>query len=121
MTQYAEPTLPAVLNANMGDLSQFDKDLVSSIGQWAQVLQAILDKGISLHDNVDADVVSFTSNAAPNTEDAVAHNLKKVPSFFIVGSLDKGGVVYKGSTAFTETHVYLKNTVASVAVTLILL
>jgi len=61
--------------------------------------------------------VVYTSNATPNTEDTVPHGLERVPSGFIVTSIDKAGVVYK-SSAFDATNLKLKCSVASAAVTL---
>lgn len=116
-----EPVLPGIFTQRQAELRPFDRELVASIGNWALELKAILDRGISLEDNVDAAVASFTSNAVANTEDTIAHTLGRVPTYFIVGDIDKGGVVYKGTTAFTKTNVYLKTTVASAAVKVILL
>jgi hypothetical protein len=84
-------------------------------------MKGILDRGISLTDNIDAVIASFTSNATPDTEDTVAHTLGRIPSYFIVADINKGGVVYRGATTFTKTNVYLKTTVASAAVKVILL
>jgi len=121
MTKYADPQFPAIFVENQVSLRPFDRDMVTVLGGWAQVLKAILDKGISLADNVDAAVVSYTSNATPNTEDTVAHTLGKIPTYFIVGDIDKGGVVYRSGTAFTKTNIYVKCSVASAAIKLILL
>lgn len=120
MSRFVEPVFPA-FTQSPGDLRPFDKELVSALGQWALSLKGILDRGISLQDNIDAAVASFTSNATPDTEDAVAHTLGRIPTYFIVGDINKGGVVYRGGTSFTKTHVYLKTTVASAAVKVVLL
>ena len=118
MSRYALPSLPALFVDGARD---FDKGLLTGLSSWATLLGGILDRGITLADNVDCDIVSFTTNATPDAETTVAHALGKVPTYFIVADLDKGGVVYKGATAFTSTNVYLKCTVASAAVKLILL
>jgi len=122
VTEYAEPNFPAQFIDNPNDPNQqFVRDLVNSLGSWAAVLQAILDKGISLQDNIDADVISYTSNGTPDTEDTVAHTLGKIPTYFIVGDIDKGGIVYRSGTTFTSSNIYVKCTVASAAVKLILI
>lgn len=121
MTQYAEPNFPALFVQNAPGLRQFDRDMVTVLGGWSQNLKAILDKGIDLGDNIDAAVVSYTSNAVANTEDTIPHTLGKIPVYFIVGDIDKGGVVYRGGTSFTKASIYVKCTVASAAVKLILL
>lgn len=122
MSKYRAPNLPAVFTAGAGDqLRDFDKQLLSELSSESHSIEAILDKGISLADNIDADVVSFTSSATPDAENIVPHNLRKVPQHFLVSSIDKGGVVYKSATPATNTHIYLKSTAASAAVKIILL
>jgi hypothetical protein len=99
----------------------FDQQLVASLDNFAQGLRAILDRGIALGDNVDCEIVAFTSSATPDAELAVPHSLGKVPSYFIVADINKGGVVYRGATAFTSETVYLKCSAASAAVVVILI
>lgn len=79
----------------------------------------MFDKGIRVEQQLDVDLVSYTSNAIANTEDTVAHDLKRVPLGFIVYSQDKAGVVYWSGTAHTATNLFLKNSVATVATKLI--
>lgn len=119
MSLYDDPSFPAVFIAPGEELREFDKKLVQVLEQWNQTLKFILDKGISLTDNVDAAVVSFTSNGTADTEDTVAHTLGKVPAHFVVTSLDKGAVVYASGTAFTATNIYLKTDTISTVVKLI--
>lgn len=121
MSRFPEPIFPALFTQNQTEMRRFDKDLVSALGNWAQELKNLLDRGLNVADNFDASEVSFTSNITPDTEDTVAHTLGRVPTYFIVGSLDKAAIVYKGTTAFTKTNIYLKTNVASTAVKLILL
>jgi hypothetical protein len=60
----------------------FDQQLVASLDNFAQGLRAILDRGIALGDNVDCEIVAFTSSATPDAELAVPHSLGKVPLLF---------------------------------------
>jgi hypothetical protein len=120
MTAFAPPVLPSLFSPE-ADIRAFDRDLITGLQAWAINQKGLLDKGLSFSDNIDCDIVEFTSHATPDTEVAVAHGLGKIPACFLVASLDKGGVVYKGSSAFTSTAVYIKCTVASTAVKLILL
>ena len=121
MSRYADPVFPAVFTASQNELRQFDRDLITALGNWSLSQKGILDRGISLDDNIDCDIVEFTSSATPDAENTVAHNLGKVPEHVIVTSLDKGAVIYKGTTAFTATNVYLKATLASTAVKIVLM
>jgi hypothetical protein len=63
-------------------------------------------------------IVSYTSNATPNTQDTVQHNLGYPPVGYIVINNGNGGVVYTGAPA-DATNLYLKCTTASNNVTLI--
>lgn len=80
----------------------------------------VINKG----ENVLGQFVTYTSNATPNTEDTVPHNLGSVPVGYIVISKDKSGDIYQKATtgtAWSKTNLYLKCTVASVNVTIFLL
>ena len=70
--------------------------------------------------NIDAVWVRYVSNGTANTEDTVAHNLGRIPVGLWVSAPDKGAVIYKGTTAWTATNVYLKATVLTVTVDLLL-
>src|SRR3989337_89823 len=88
---------------------------------WPYLVR-ILNGGIGFGDgvrpdNVDGVWVSYTSNATPDTQDSVAHTLKRTPKGFLVMSINKAGTVYK-SAAFDATNLYLKCNVASTAVVL---
>lgn len=82
-------------------------------------LDAILNRGITFGDNMDCRLVSFTSSATPDAENTVAHGLGKMPTGFLVYSLDKGAVVYNSGSAWTTTDAFLKVNTASVAVKVI--
>lgn len=115
MTIYAEPKFPP-LPANA---PEFDRLLLMALALGGQNLKAILDGGISFTDNMDVSIVTYTSNASPDTEDTVAHGLGKVPTGYIPVSKDKAGDVYTSSAA-DATNLKLKCTVASVALKLLI-
>ena len=77
-------------------------------------LKSILNAGILFDENVSCKLVSFTSNATPDTEDTTAHGLGKVPNGYIVYSQNKAGSLYDSGTAHTATNIYTKCDVASV-------
>jgi hypothetical protein len=70
--------------------------------------------------NIDAVWVRYVSNAVANTEDTVAHNLSRVPVGIWVSTPDKAAVIYKGTTAWTDTNVFLKSDVLTTTVDLLL-
>lgn len=78
-------------------------------------LDAMLNRGLRFQDNFDCKLVSFTSSVTPDAENTVAHTLGRIPTGFIVYSLDKGAVVYLGGTTWTATNAYLKVNTATTA------
>lgn len=79
---------------------------------------------INMGENIQGQFVTYTTNATPNTEDTIPHNLDSIPIGYIVVSKDKAGDVFQKQntgTPWTSSFLYLKCTVASVSVTLFLL
>lgn len=113
MTKFSEPNFPALFTEQFDKLRVFDKDLLTSLSNWAMVLKSILDGGISIDDNVDASRVTVVTHATPGTEFLVAHGLGKVPLGYIVTGQEAAGSVYDGTTANTNTALYLKSDVSS--------
>jgi len=68
---------------------------------------------------LDARYQVYTTNATPDTEDTIAHGLGRTPVGYVVVCKDKAGDVYKGTTAWDGTNIYLKCSIASVAVTIL--
>ena len=120
MTMFSEPLFPTQPKDG-SKLRRWDEELVAALSQMGLNIKHVLAGGVTLEDNVDCSLVSFTSNGVANTEDTVPHTLGRVPTHFIVASLDKAAVVYKGGTTFTATNIYLKTSLATTAVKLIVL
>ena len=116
MTKFQEPNYPAIFTESYNTLRQFDKNLVTVLGELSLNLKAILDHGISISDNVDWVSISFTSSSTPDAENTIAHALGKIPEGFILYDIDKGAVVYRGTTSWTKTQIYLKVNTANVAI-----
>ena len=70
--------------------------------------------------NFDAIWVVFTSNGTANTEDAVSHNLKRVPVGFLQSVPNKAAQIYPSGTAWTSSIIYVKTSVATVTWNLLL-
>jgi hypothetical protein len=97
----------------------FKRELLTALGDVLKKLESILNRGITFSDNVDCKLVSFTSSGTPDAENTVAHGIGKVPTGYIVYSQDKAASLYKGSTAWTATNIYLKCNVATVIVKIV--
>jgi hypothetical protein len=96
-----------------------DEDLYNVLTTFVFSVTKILNGGILFQDNFDCKLVSFTSNATPDTEDTIAHGLGRTPTGYLIYSKDKAGILYDGGTAFDATNLYLKCNVASVALKII--
>lgn len=64
--------------------------------------------------NTDTRFVDGTTDVTPGTEKVFAHVLGRVPVGIIFTGQDKAGSIYKGSTVWTATNIYLKSDIASV-------
>lgn len=74
--------------------------------------------------NVSGQFQQYTSNGVANTEDTIAHTVGSIPIGFLVLWQDKAGSFYQGpttGTAWTDSNIYLKCSVASVTALLFLI
>jgi hypothetical protein len=62
--------------------------------------------------NIKCSKATGATPGAANTEFAVTHTLGKVPITFFHHT-DNGGVIYKSTTAWTKTQIFLKCTTAT--------
>lgn len=100
--------------------NKFEVDLVDRLIRYTAKLGNIINKGVRAADNWDAQTISVTL-ATANTEQAVAHTLKRIPVGYIVLSMDKVATIYDGTTAWTTTNVYIRSNVNATAVKIILI
>ena len=110
---------------NKGDATQWAGAVDNDLSIIFLVLQGRVrfgstGKTVNKGENILGQFVTYTSNATPNTQDTVPHNLGSVPVGYIVVSKDKAGDVYK-SAAFTSMNMYLKCSAASTTVTMFLI
>lgn len=120
MTAYKKSPLPSIESVqNMVGLRDLLRTLLRVIDDQSANLAAILNRGVNFTENFDSRSLSFSSSGTPNAENTVAHTLGRIPTGFIVTSIDKSANVYLGGTAWTSTNVYLKVDIATVAVKVI--
>lgn len=83
--------------------------------QLARVLNGNVSFGnpTSGRDNVNGEWATVLDTGPANTDFTITHNMLRVPVGFIVMTSSKGGVVYKGTVAWTTTTITLKDTVAN--------
>lgn len=76
---------------------------------------------INMGDNIQGQFLTYTTNATPNTEDTIPHNLGSIPIGYIVVKQNKAGSIYDSGTAWNLNNLYLKSNTASILVTLFLM
>lgn len=116
MAIFQKASTAGLFTKYMLQLRQFDKDLLTFLEQIFTNLENIINRGITFDDNFESEELTATAHATPDTEFSVAHTLGTVPTRFIVVDIDEGGVVYKGTTAWTATTIYLKCTTGGTAI-----
>ena len=92
--------------------------------RWIERLARILNRntsfGATMH-NTDQDInldiwkATGTTPGTANTQFAITHSLGRVPITIVGQDTNNGGLLYRGSTAWTKTTIYLKCTTASAA------
>jgi len=105
------PTLPPPQD-------DYDRRLQAALSLFLQKVVDLFRNGIRMSDNHAGEELSYTTNATPDTEDTIAHTLKRVPTKVILCKTDKFVNLRSGATAWTATNLYLKADVASAAVTI---
>jgi len=90
--------------------------------QAASLLRAIyglLNHNLRYEDNWDGVVLSVVT-PAPNVEFAITHGMQKVPVYFVVLSINGNGAVWKSTTPWNPTQVFLKCSVGGANLTVLL-
>ena len=80
-------------------------------GQIERILLGFIDKSQS---------VSVTTSGSADTEGAVEHGLRVVPTGYIVISRNKAAHIYDGTTAWTNEFIYVRSDIVTVVATLLI-
>jgi len=99
--------------------TEFEKNLEKTFQKLTEQLSLILTKGLIFQDNFDCNIQTVTLSAVVGTELEITHNLRKIPTGYMVVSKDKTGDIYNGSSAWTATTLYLKSSVSSPTITVL--
>ena len=118
MTVFNKGILPNILLAQKEEYRKLDDDIFKFLDEQGSSLENCLRKGLSFEDNFSSVFVTYTSNAAFDTEDIIPHTLGRVPVGVIVIDRDKAYVEYK-TNPHTKTDLYLAWNGSSVTATLI--
>jgi hypothetical protein len=101
--------------------SMFEKMLEKELLSIWNELSGVINGGLKFSDNFNCEQVVVADTGTADTEFKVAHTLKRVPSGYLMISRNKAGQIYKGSTAWSDTFVYLKADTANMNITLLLI
>lgn len=93
-----------VISTKDADLNQLVSMLYFLFGQIAR----IFNKNVHFADNIYGEILKVPDSGAPNSEIEIPHNLRVIPSKFMVISADKLAYIYRGTSAWTNTKIYLK-------------
>jgi hypothetical protein len=101
------------------------KNLTRHSERLAKVLNGNVSFGATMSNaqedqNLNVWKATGTSPATPNTNFTINHSLGRIPITIVGQDGNNGGVLYRGSVAWTKTTVSLKCTTASMTYNVIL-
>jgi len=85
----------------------FQKELVDVLRRHGVQLTDILNGGIKLWENIDCHLTSVTTPGA-DVELAVAHDLRRNPTGYLVVGINKPAQIYDSGTTWTADNIYIK-------------
>jgi len=97
------------------EMIKWCRDLGEGLLKYSTKLGDIINGGLRLSENLDVQIKTITI-AAANTEEAVAHTLKRIPAGYLVISINKAAIIYDGTTAWTSANLYIKTNTADTTV-----
>ena len=109
-------TLPELIEA----VRKYQSDFNEALLRFTRRIVDVLNGGIKITDNFDAQIITVTLTTA-NTEQTVSHSLKRVPNGYIVLSNDKAAIIYDGTSSWTSSAIYIRSSVNSTTVKLLIL
>lgn len=99
--------------------SQFDKTLELELLNFIKDAAELLNNGLSFDDNFYAETLTVADTGAANSENAITHTLKKVPTGFFLIYKDRAGDAYDSGTTWTATTIYIKFSAANSSIKLL--
>jgi len=99
----------------------FEGGLAKELLNYSFSLSELLNGGLKFTENFNCESHAVADTGAANTEFAVAHTLKRVPTGYLVIKNSTTGAVYDGATTWTTTNIYLRCSIANANITVIIL
>jgi len=106
-----------------------DENVPRNQARWTERLAKVLNGGVnfgSTMSNSDKDMnmnawkAQGTTPGAANTDFTITHSLNRIPNTIVGQDTNNGGLLYRGSVAWTKTTITLRCTTASATYNVIL-
>lgn len=96
------------------DLSQQTtwEDLQRFANQNFETVTQLSQNNVSFSDNIDCQILTAVFPKA-NTDLLIQHTLKRTPTGYIPFNKSASADIYNGASAWTDTKIYLRSTVAA--------
>lgn len=107
------------LNVPSEEDEKFRQKLAEVLFKYSMKLSDIINGDIRIDENLNAETLTISDSGGANTENTVAHTLKRIPVGFMVVNIDKAGIVYDSGTSWTASNLYVKCNVANAAIKLL--
>ncbi len=101
------------------DSEEFRRELAEVLFKYSMKLSDIINGDIRITENLNVKILTISDSGNANSENTVAHTLKRAPIGFMVVNIDKAGIVYDSGTAWTASNLYVKCNVANAAIKLL--
>jgi hypothetical protein len=105
-----------------------DEKVPRNQARWSERLARVLNGNVgfgSTMSNADKDInvncwkATGTTPGAPNTDFTITHSLGRIPLTIVGQDGNNGGIIYRGSVAWSKTQITLRCTTASMVYNLI--
>jgi len=95
----------------------FKEDLLRMLIDYTREVGDLINGALQLGpDNLNCYIYTVTNTGNADVEFSFANTLKRIPVGYLIISISKAGIIYKGSTVWTTTTIYLKCNVANAEV-----
>src|SRR5215469_2619310 len=101
-----------------------DVNTPTNITRWSERLARVLNTNVSYGStmsnadkdrNIDCSKATGTTPGFANTDFTIQHSLGRIPNTIVGQDTNNGGLLYRGSVAWTKTSITLRCTTASAA------
>lgn len=96
--------------------NEFEKTLEQGLLNFSKEVAGVINGGIRVDENLNAAIITIADSGSANSENTIAHTLKRVPQGFLVINTNKAVSAYDSGTAWTATNIFVKFNTANCTV-----